>query len=79
MAEPTDHPADEAGATRDVPARLTRLEEHAAFAAHETEQLSDHLRALMAQLETVARRVEAIEARLRRAEAAEAAGDDVDA
>lgn len=56
----------------ELAARITRLEEAAAFAQHESEQLSAEVAALGRRLLELSRRLDAMEQR----EAARQAGDD---
>jgi hypothetical protein len=57
------------GGPDDTSTRLTRLEEHSAFTAHESDQLAEHVKALMRALDSLTRRVDALEARARRLDA----------
>jgi phage shock protein A len=68
LTGPTNQPPRPDDLPDDLAARVLRLEEHAAFAAHESEQLGEQVRALMGKIEALGRRVEGLEARLRRAE-----------
>lgn len=47
-----------------VESRLTRLEEHSAFAEHTTDQLSEEVAELLRRLDALAKRLQAIEAKL---------------
>jgi len=44
--------------------RLRKLEEHAGFAEHQNDQLHEHLVALSGRIESIARRLSAIESRI---------------
>ena len=55
-----DNPQDHAG----IEARLTRLEEHAGFAEHTVEQLSQEIRLINTRVHELAKRLEALEGRL---------------
>ncbi len=55
-----DNPQDH----RSIEARLVRLEEHAGFAEHAVDQLSQEVRLLNSRLHELAGRVQALEGRL---------------